>query len=134
MIQNFESENISVRIKYIILHRTPDIMSQLTRKQKLTPVVGISAAVLLIVFAVLHTILQMQSIAVGLIMGPGPDNGTILVYALSCILSAIIAFICGKRNDKRFQIAANILWIILWALLMIGLIVAEINLYMRLCA
>ncbi len=95
------------------------------KQKKITIVAGISVAILLIVFA----ILQMQSISI--IMRPSPNNST-LVYVLSCILLTIIAFVCEKADNKRFKILANILWIILWALLMSGLIIAMINLDMLL--
>lgn len=91
------------------------------KSKKISIVLGTSVAILLIVFA----ILQMQSIS--FIMRPGPKNST-LVYVLSCILLTIIAFVCEREDNKILKILANILWIVLWILIMSGLIIAMIYL------
>ncbi len=91
------------------------------KSKKISIVLGTSVAILLIVFA----ILQMQSI--GFIMRPGPKNST-LVYVLSCILLTIIAFVCEREDNKILKLLANILWIVLWILIMSGLIIAMIYL------
>ena len=104
-----------MHILFFYLEKTMN--REIWKSKKIAIVAGISVAILLIVFA----ILQMQSIS--FIMRPSPNNST-LVYVLSCILLTIIAFVCEREDNKILKLLANILWIVLWILLMSGLIIA----------